>query len=123
MISCASFLSLTHGYVSKIVGQVIHYVYSRVHFSHREHMATVSNIVGQVIHYVYTGIPKTEKNAKEERKSINSQRRTKHINFAQSIKERNSLDYQQFSDLRSSHKLPYTTAFSIRLHGYQAFRS
>ena len=86
-----------------------------MHFqSYRGHMASLSNIVGQVIHCVYTWIPKTTKNAKE-RKSINSQRRTKHVNFAQSIKERNSLDYPQFSNLRSSSELRYTSALSILL--------
>ena len=78
-----------------------------MHFSYRGHMASLSNRVGHTIHYVYTWIPKTAKNAKE-RKSRNCQRRTKHVNFAQSIKERNRLDYE----------LPYTPALCILLHNY-----
>ncbi|XP_044171037.1 uncharacterized protein LOC114969035 [Acropora millepora] len=70
-------------------------------------MASLSNSVGHIIHYVYTWIPKTAKNAKEQ-KSRNCQRRTKHVNFAQSIKERNRLDYE----------LPYTPALCILLHNY-----
>ena len=70
-------------------------------------MASLSSSVGQVIHYVYTWIPETAKNVKE-RKSRNSQRRTKHVNFAQCIKEKNRLGYEH----------PYTPALSILLHSY-----
>ena len=82
-------------------------------------MASVPNLLNQVIHYVYTWMPKTTKKAVQRKMKV-SKKRKKRVNFAQPIKERNSIDCQHLSDLQSSHRPPSTPALSklVLLHTY-----
>ena len=77
-------------------------------------MAYVSNVVGQMFHYVYTWLPRTAANVKERKKD--SRKRKKRINFSQPLNEKNDISYIPLEDLKSSHGLPSTpTASKVML--------